>query len=344
MGIIEQATKRLEQLRRGGVEIPWEASGLSEQHFEELLQRHPENVEADTAAVKAPSPGSSLLAAAVQRIEQTGGAARIGGPSIAPPASTAARVDSPAASARRSVSIELDLERLGRQGVLVPSMVRSDLALQFRHIKRPLLRNALGRRGEPPIPRGTLIVVTSSMPGEGKTYCAVNLAMSIAMEVDTSVLLVDADVVRPSVMTRLGLTDRPGLMDVLMDDRIALSDVMLRTNLPKLSLLPAGSSSGMATELLASAAMERLLDDLATRYADRVVILDSPPLLVTTEARVLASRAGQVVMVVDSTHTTQARAAEGFAAVESCAHVMAVLNKSTEPARHGGYGYGYDYQ
>ncbi len=356
MSLIEQAAKRLEQLRRGGVEVPWEAAGLTEERFDAMLgQARP----AEAAPAVEPidsraGDGRSLLAAAVERHEAVTGPrsealveapaampANPAAPQPASPLAPAATAEPPAS--RRSISVDLDLERLGRQGILVPSQVRSDLALEFRHIKRPLLRVA-AERGEPGSERNSLIMITSAVPGEGKTYCAVNLAMSIAMEVDTSVLLVDADVVRPAVLPRLGLTERPGLMDVLMDDRLDLADVILRTNLPKLSLLPAGSRSAVATELLASAAMDRLLTELATRYPDRVVILDAPPLLLTTEARVLASRVGQVVIVVDSTHTTTARVAEAFATVEAHPRVVSVLNKSTDAPHKDAYGYGYDYR
>lgn len=341
MGIIEQATKRLEQLRRGGVDVPWEAAGLSEAQFDAMLGGGRECAEQTRPAeppVAEPAQ-TSLLAAAVQRLE--GDSPQRAPAEALPPVHPPAPMQTPAA--RRSITVDLDLDRLGAQGLLVPSKVRSELALEFRHIKRPLLRNA-AQRDEPGSERNALIMITSALPGEGKTYCAVNLAMSIAMEVDTSVLLVDADVVRPTVLPRLGLAERPGLMDVLMDERLDLADVILRTNLPKLSLLPAGSHSGVATELLASAAMDRLLTELATRYTDRVVILDAPPLLLTTESRVLASRVGQVVIVVDSTHTTTARVAEAFAAVESCPQVMSVLNKSTDVAHKADYGYGYGYR
>jgi receptor protein-tyrosine kinase len=246
-----------------------------------------------------------------------------------------------AAPVPQGPAVAIDLARLARQGYLAPDLVRSDLALEFRYIKRPLLSNAADRDKEG-CSRNALIMVTSALPGEGKTFCAVNLAMSMAMEVDTSVLLVDADVIRPSVLDRLGLPPARGFLDVLTTDKLDLADVILRTNVPKLSILPAGTAHAMSTELLASGAMDRMLIELATRYPDRVVILDAPPLLLTTESRVLASRVGQVVVVVDSENTTTGKVAQAFAAVEECPLVMSVLNKCAEPEhRHGYYGYGY---
>ena len=332
MGIIEQAAKRLEELRRGGVDIPWGASGLSEERFDALqgrVQAPPKAVGGALPVAGSPASGS-LLADAIQRRE---GMAR---PAPGSEAAVEARVK------KQSPSVTIDLAALGRQGYLVPEMVRSPLALEFRNVKRPLLRTALRR--EEPVPRGSLIMVTSALAGEGKTFCAVNLAMSMAMEVDSSVLLVDADVVRPAVLDRLGLPRAPGLMDVLTDESMDLSDVILRTNVPKLSILPAGTPNPMATELLASAAMDRILLDLATRYSDRVVILDAPPLLLTTEARVLASRVGQVVVVVDSSRTPAAMVKEAFATIESSPLVMAVLNKATGTSEQYAYDYGYGYR
>lgn len=299
MGIIEQATKRLEQLRRAGVDVPWTAAGLPEERFNAMLRG--EGV--------APSP-----VAAVQ-----------GTPELPP-----------AAPPRLSREVHLDLERLAAMGYLVPGAVRSNLALDFRHIKRALLKTAQ-ELAQQTSRRASLIMVTSAVAGEGKTFCAVNLAMSIAMEVDTSVLLVDADVVRPSVTERLGIDADRGLLDVLNDPRIDLADVMLRTNVPKLSLLPAGTPNTRSTELLSSAAMDRLLADLATRYADRVIVFDAPPLLLTAESRVLASRVGQVLVVVDSTRTTTAQVEEAFTAVESVPAVSSILNRTAASDAYSAY-------
>jgi exopolysaccharide/PEP-CTERM locus tyrosine autokinase len=170
-------------------------------------------------------------------------------------------------------------------------------------------------------------VVTSALPGEGKTYCAINLAMSIAMERDITVLLVDADVARPSVLKVLGLGAEAGLMDILMNDELELADVILKTNVPTLSILPAGRSNRHATELLASRSMSTLLSEIANRYADRIVIFDSPPLLITTEASVLAAQMGQVVMVVEAETTTQNAVREALRLLDSCKHINLIYNK-----------------
>lgn len=326
MNIIEQATKRLEELRRGGVEVPWEASKLSEEQFNELVRSGPEGTQAASRSSRSIEPSGTA-----------GTVAQAGNP-----AARATRGAGTPAPSRRSGTVELDMARLERGGLLVPNLVRSELALEFRQVKRPLLKNAKEAKGAGK-KRQSLIMVTSALPGEGKTFCAINLALSMAMEVDTSVLLVDADVLQPAVFDRLGLKTDKGLLDLLTDDSLDMSDVMVRTNIPKLSLLPAGQPNPMATELLASEAMERLLEEVAQRYEDRVVIFDAPPLLLTTESRVLASRVGQVVVVVDSAATSMGKVAEAFATIENCPVVMSVLNKCQRQESTGAYKYGYSY-
>jgi protein-tyrosine kinase len=236
--------------------------------------------------------------------------------------------------------VDINLARLHQLGMVTQEGGRTSAAEDFRIIKRPLLRNAHDamREGQT---NGNLIIVTSALPGEGKTFCAINLAMSIAMEKDHTVLLVDADVARPSMLRVLGIPAAPGLMDLLLDDSLALSDVLLRTNIANLSLLPAGRSNQHATELLASQAMSALLADIASRYPERIVIFDSPPLLLTSEAHVLAAQMGQVVLVVESDQTTQRDVREALRRLEHCARVDLICNKAPSFAGADYYAY-YD--
>lgn len=247
----------------------------------------------------------------------------------------------PEALARRVHSApphNIDLDRLQKAGMVTPNGERTPVAEEFRFIKRPLIGKAL-KKGEGAIRHGNLIMVTSSLPGEGKTFCAINLAMSIAMEMDHTVLLVDADVARPSVLPTLGLHAESGLMDLLQDDALDMSDVMIKTNVPTLSILPAGNSQKNATELLASHSMKRLLDEIASRYQDRIVIFDSPPLLLTSEARVLAEQMGQIVMVVEAEKTTQNALKDALRRIDTCANVNLVYNKGRAFAEPDSYGY-----
>jgi protein-tyrosine kinase len=302
MDIIEQAAKRLEELRRAGVEI------------------------AETAAVPEVKVGAGETA--LQEV------APVEMPALAP--STAG------GSSAMSRRIDLDLAVLSAHGIVTAESARSQLGDELRILKRPLLHNASGKSAAP-IKDANLIMVTSAMPGEGKTYLATNLAISIAMELDHTVLLVDADVARPSVPTVLGFGQEKGLLDVLLDSSLDLSQVLLRTNIEKLSILPAGTQHPRATELLASDAMTHLLADMARRYPDRIIIFDSPPLLVTTEARALASHMGQVVLVVKAENTTHAEVKSAVAAIEACPVKMVTLNKASSHVDGHGYGYGYGY-
>ena len=233
--------------------------------------------------------------------------------------------------------VDINLARLHQMGMVTHDGGRTSAAEDFRIIKRPLLRNALHAASG--TANRNLIVVTSALPGEGKTYCAINLAMSIAMEKDHTVLLVDADVARPSVLKVLGLGAAPGLMDILLSEKLGVADVILKTNIDTLSLLPAGRNNKHATELLASQTMRALLVEISNRYPDRIVIFDSPPLLLTTEASVLAAQMGQVVMVIEAEATTQGTVKEALRRLDHCPHISLICNKAR--SFPGGDYYGY---
>jgi protein-tyrosine kinase len=160
-----------------------------------------------------------------------------------------------------------------------------------------LIVNAVGH-GAPRVSNGHVIMLASAIAGEGKTFTAINLALSMSLEKDVHVLLVDADVPKPHVSRLLGVGDAPGLLDVLRDGRLDIEKVILRTNIPNLSVLPAGTQSHEATELLASARMEEVMRAIARLDERRLALFDSPPLLLTTESHAIAQAAGQVVMVV----------------------------------------------
>jgi receptor protein-tyrosine kinase len=246
------------------------------------------------------------------------------------------------AAPRASEQVEIDLGRLALRGMVTPNDSKSRIAEEYRLIKRPLLSNVQGR-GADAVADANLIMITSALPGEGKSFNAVNMALSIAMELDHTVLLVDADVSKPSILATLGLPPRQGLMDVLTGAVDDVSGVLLKTNIENLSLLPAGTPHARATELLASDSMTRLLDEMSDRYSDRIIVFDSPPLLVTTEARVLATHMGQIVVVVEANRTTYAMIQQALSAVAACPVKLLLLNKSSESGPGGYYGYGYGY-
>jgi protein-tyrosine kinase len=299
---------------------------------------------------------SSLIEKAAQRLEQLrqAGADMPAVPEVtaapaqapeamAPVPPAAAAKPAPVKEAPKTVSksVRLDLAALAEMGFVTPNAPRAAIADQYRVIKRPLIANATGK-GASVVQHGNRIMVTSAMPGEGKSFTAINLAMSIAMELDYTVLLVDADVSRPSIMKTLGLPPGPGLLDLLTNKQMEMSDTLLRTNVDKLSLLPSGTPHPRATELLASDAMTDLIEEMGHRYPDRIIIFDSPPLLLTTESRVLATHMGQIVVVVQAEKTLQSQVRHALTTIESCPIKLMVLNQV-----HGGdqdaYGYGYGY-
>ena len=331
MNTIEQAAKRLAELKRAGFDVPApDVPGAAAVQAPDTPAPAPK-AEVPAPAVVPAAPAESVVASTAPAVTRPA--------SSVVPAARSAVVETLNSAGRRSREVTLDLARLEREGYLVPAQARSQLAEQMRIIKRPLLANARGESAQA-LSRPNLIQVVSAMPGEGKTFFAINLAMSIAMEVDLSVLLVDADVLRPSVLARCGIEPARGLMDVLQSPSIELHDVMLRTNVAKLSILPAGTANSQSTELLASGAMEALLDELAAKFSDRIVVFDAPPLIPTTESRVLASRVGQVVMVVEAGKTTHAQVSQAYAAVEQCPVVLSVLNRARGKS---GEAYGYYY-
>lgn len=287
----------------------------------------------------AATPAASIVADSDDPITTDAGFVPARSPEHAAPAPAA--VESVTAGRHSTRRIELDLSRMRELGLVTAAGGRTNLLEEFRIIKRPLLKRAFAERGPKDNP-GNLIMVTSSLPGEGKTYSAINLAMSIAMELDHTVLLVDADVARPSVLRTLGLPAQRGLMDILLDDTLDLSDVMLRTNVDTLSILPAGTSTPRATELLASSTMTAMVHELAHRYPDRVIIFDSPPLMLTSESRVLASHMGQIVVVVEAQTTTQHAVKEALQQLEGMANVNLLYNKTRDiPGIEETYDYHY---
>lgn len=323
MGLIEQAAKRLEQLKRAGIDVPLAGAGGGEA------------VAVQEPAVVVPS----VPERAMRSLADAPGPFREPSHSDSPATAPQAQPE-PEENARRSKQVEIDLQRLAAAGYVTPTAPRSRLADEMRVIKRPLISNAQGKSAAP-IRAGNLIMVTSALPGEGKTFMSINLAVSIAMELDTTVLLVDADVARPAIPERLGLSLDKGLLDLLTRKDLDVADVMVKTSIEGLSLLPAGTPHSRATELLASEGMASLVEEMANRYQDRILVFDAPPLLSSTESRVLATHMGQIVLVVEADRTPQGSVKQALATVEQCPVVMTVLNKierSDSGSYYGNYG------
>ena len=186
--------------------------------------------------------------------------------------------------------------------MIAPDGERTLIAESFRRVKRQILANVANPK--PGAPPPNLVLVTSALPGEGKTFCAVNLAISIALEMDRTVLL---------------------------DRRIDPAEVLLKLDIGKLTLMPAGTAQKHATELLASDAMRELLHEMADRYHDRIIIFDSPPLLAASEAGVLASQVGQIVVVVEAGKTSEGVLKDALGRIDSSKVTGLLLNKGEIP-------------
>ena len=237
---------------------------------------------------------------------------------------------------------DIDWTRLAKLGFVAPGDSNTQTVEEYRNIKRPLVSNAFGKASEG-ITRANLILITSSLPGEGKTFTAINLALSIANERDKKVLLIDADVARPSVARVLGIKSSPGLIDYLEGADVAFSDMAIRTAIPGLRVIPAGKLHKHSTELLSSNKMALFVEELSNRYPDRIVIFDSPPLLAATQGEILAKLVGQVVLVIEAEKTMQSVVMESVDKLASCDVVLAVFNKTKANMDSGYYGYGYGY-
>jgi exopolysaccharide/PEP-CTERM locus tyrosine autokinase len=244
-----------------------------------------------------------------------------------------------AAETRRVIHVDRD--RLQAAGHLPSGKMERLVSNQYRHIKRPVIKNALGRGAEP-VPNGHLVMVTSSLPGEGKTFSSLNLAMSIAREKDLEVVLIDADIAKATVSRIFGVQAMPGLLNALADDLLDVESLILPTDVKGLSILPAGqcAEEDIATELLASTRMDEIASRIGARSAHRIALFDSPPLLLTNEARVLASLMGQILLVVRAGVTPQQAVMEAIGYVDEEKPLGLVLNQSKGHAPGSYYGYG----
>lgn len=231
---------------------------------------------------------------------------------------------------------DIDLPRLQLAGYISPNAQQTRLAEEYRTIKRPLLLKAFGAE-ETRIKNGNVLMVTSARPGEGKTFTAINLAMSIATERDLHVMLIDADVYKHELCARLGAPNDQGLVDLLVDDSLHLPDILLRTNIDNLTILPSGARHPSAPELLASQRMAAFMKDIAARYPDRIIIIDAPPVLASSEPGVLALLVGQIIMVVESNKTDRHNLEQSLALVSNCPDISFVLNKTSSAFGSGQY-------
>lgn len=292
-----------------------------------LVERALQKIQAsDRAKRAAPAPPSVVVGEVVARSDLR--------PTPAP---------KPAPPINPNRVVKVDRDALRASGLLPPVEQERMLADQYRAIKRPLIRAAFETQeradGSPP---PQLIMIASALPGDGKTFTGVNLAVSMAREADHSVVLVDGDVVKPHLSKLFGIDREPGLLDVLADETLDVRSVILPTDIPGLSLVPAGTASDTATEMLASARMGQIMQQLVAWNPSGLVLFDSLPILLTSEARVLSTLMGQIVMVIKAGATPQQAVADSLEAIGKDKKVWLVLNQA-ETSGPLGYYYGSQY-
>lgn len=237
--------------------------------------------------------------------------------SFAPATAAQPAWQGPAAEPRHG---KVALQDLRDGGFIVPDSGATALAEEFRIVKRQLLR------GMDETSTGRTILICSARPDEGKTFCAVNLALSLAAEKDVEVILVDADVAKPEILSTLGLEGGPGLIDAIADATVDIEGCIVRTDIPGLSVLPAGRQTNEATELLASARTTQVLERLRTRDPRRIILFDSPPALAASPASVLAMHSGQLLFVVRAEKTGETELREALELLSACPRPQLLLN------------------
>jgi exopolysaccharide/PEP-CTERM locus tyrosine autokinase len=237
---------------------------------------------------------------------------------------------------------DINLQRLADLGFIVPGHPPTALSEEFRIVKRPLLLNAFGGRSTPSVDRGRAILVCSAHPNEGKTFCSINLAMSLVNERNVEVVLVDADVAKPEILSSLGVTGAAGLLDAIVQD-VDPETLIIPTTIPGLSVLPAGHQTPNDTELLSSAETFALVEALLAKNPARIVIFDCAPALAASPASALAHHIGQILLVVRADRTSENDLSEAVKLLAGQAPIQLLLNGMTFPGSSQKYGSYYGY-
>jgi exopolysaccharide/PEP-CTERM locus tyrosine autokinase len=241
--------------------------------------------------------------------------------------------------ARTDMVITVDHQALRAAGLMADQDEQRRLVAEYRQIKRPLIAAARGR-GVPPLHNGRVIMVASALPGEGKTFTSINLALTLALEKETTILLVDGDLAKAHLSRALGVKGEPGLTDLLLNEGSDVASAIIPTSLPGVSFLPAGRNAETANELLGSARMERLVAEMLSRDPSRIVVFDSPPVLLTSESRALAGVVGQIVVVVRAEGTTHKAVVDTLKYLGEDKPIGLILNQTLTGTAHAYYGYG----
>lgn len=245
----------------------------------------------------------------------------------------------------RRAPFEVQLNRLVEAGYLPGDLEKSCQFNEYRRIKRPILRKAFPTQSDVRgLPRN-IVMISSAIPGEGKTFCSINLTLNMILERDITVVLMDVDCIRRSLSKVFGVENSPGLVDVLVGDR-KIEDIVINTSIPQLKIVPAGRFHQHTAELLAGEGMKTLMDEMANRYTDRIILMDAPPLLAANDAEILSHYAGQAVIVIQAESTSLSLIQKALACIDTVkTDTGLILNKcrGVLVADNGGYDYYSDY-
>jgi protein-tyrosine kinase len=254
-------------------------------------------------------------------------------PLPAPPLLQATSVEPSAERPNASMGAPtIDAVALERGGMVDWSRTRSRISEEFRLVQRQILRAAFGPGAEPGF--SNLLLVTSARPGEGKSFISLNLAGSIARQGDNHVLLVDADSKRDSICYAFGLAENRGMLDLVANPKLDPAPLIVKTPIDRLSILPVGRERERSAELFSGKEMARLIQSLGRRYADRLLILDAPPCLSTSDPAVLAPVVGQVLFVVEADRTQRDEVEASLDLIQACPNITLVLNKQQVSSRY----------
>jgi protein-tyrosine kinase len=285
----------------------------------------------------------SLIESALEKLRRVGEAkaASVMPRPVIAAAGSAAKTPAPLLPAAPGYILKriiVDAQALRAAGYLPQEGLERRFADHYRHIKRPLIEKALAGAADMRV-----ILVSSALPGDGKSFTSINLALSMARERDISVLLIDADAPRARISEVFGLRGKRGLLDALSDESLDVESLVVETDVRGLEILPAGKFLESAAELFASARMDQIVARLGARNPRRLIVLDSAPLLVSSEARALLRVPGQVVLVVRVNATPRHAALEALSYVDKKKLQGLILNHMPFRREGGYYGYpGYD--
>lgn len=246
-------------------------------------------------------------------------------------------------------SLNLDFDRLAKLGFITPTTIDLDLARDFSMVKRRLFRRLCffgpedDEDGKKSKRRCPIVLITSGNPGEGKTFSSINFALSLAIEEQLNVLLVDSDLANPSVPRVIGFPYRKrGLFECLVDPAVDLADVTINFNQIPLSVMPAGEATRSPSSMLGGKALADVLTKLKGLGRYDMIVMDGPPLLATTEAAVLAPHADEVVIVIGAGEATGTQLDASLDLLDVNAEkVSLLLNRAVISERRAAF-YGYD--